>query len=422
MKEPAPWRAGVATIPITPEERMWLAGWAARREPASGKAMELFAKALALEDAKGQRAVIVTADLLAIPRALAQAVAARVQTNWKLTRQSLLFNVSHTHTAPEVRPDKIPFFEIPREYASKIAPYVCSLSEKLTKIIGASLEKLQPAALDVRRTRVAFVQNRRPGGGPSATEVPILTLNEKSGQPLALVFGLACHNLTLPPTFCQYHGDYAGVAMRELQQSVPGATALFLTGAGADQDPMPRGSVELAEAHGTTLADAVQRALADEGRPITGALNVGFEEVSLDFQLIPSLESLEADVASNDIPRARKAKFLLDALSRKTPFSKCYPCPVQVLKLGQELLLIGLGGEPVLDYALQFQQEFKRPLVWVAGYCNDVFGYLPNRRILREGGYEGGRSLFWSALPAPFEEKVEDRIVDSVRRLVRQVG
>ena len=52
------------------------------------------------------------------------------------------------------------------------------------------------------------------------------------------------------------------------------------------------------------------------------------------------------------------------------------------------------------------------PLVWVAGYCNDMFGYVPTRRVQAEGGYEGGRANLWSWIPAPFTDDVEDRITD----------
>src|SRR5262245_14568191 len=120
----ASWQAGAASVAITPTEPMWLAGWAARRQPASGKSMDLFAKALALEDAEGERLVLVTADLIAIPRELAAKIASKANARWGLPRERMLFNASHTHTGPEVRPDKVPFFEIPPEFAAKIEPYV----------------------------------------------------------------------------------------------------------------------------------------------------------------------------------------------------------------------------------------------------------------------------------------------------------
>jgi hypothetical protein len=398
---------------------MWLAGWAARREPATRKATELFVKALALEDSTAQRTVIVAADLLAIPRAFALAVASRVQARFQIPRERLLFNASHTHTAPEVRPDKVPFFQVPAEFALKIEPYVQGLEDQFVATISAALQNLRPARLSFHRTKVAFVQNRRSATGPADPEVPVLQVTTPEGQPRAILFGLACHNLVLPPSFCQYHGDFAGLAQQRLQGSFPGATALFLSGAGADQDPAPRGTLELAQQHGQTLATEIDQALARQGQPLAGPLHAAFEEVALDFSPLPSIQALQADLQTNDPPRQRKAAFLLQAISNGQPFDNSYPCPVQVLGFGEDLLLFGLGGEPVVDYALQLRSEFAGPAVWVAGYCNDGFGYLPTRRVLREGGYEGTRSLLWSALPTPFMETTEERVIESCRRLVR---
>ena len=56
--------------------------------------------------------------------------------------------------------------------------------------------------------------------------------------------------------------------------------------------------------------------------------------------------------------------------------------------------------------------------MWVAGYCNDVFGYVPSLRVLREGGYEGGDAMIYYGRPGPFTDQVEDLIVREVRRLM----
>ena len=412
------WKAGVASTVITPADTMWLAGWAARREPASGTAMELFAKALALEDACGERVVIVTADLIAIPRDVATAVAASIQQLHGLPRERLLFNASHTHTGPEVRPDKVPFFEIPAEFAARIAPYVAQLEAKLTTVVAAAIVQLASATLHVHQARAGFAANRRSPGGPVDHEVPIVAVHRPDETLLAILFGYACHNLTLPPTCCEYHGDYAGVAQVLLEKQFEGATALFLAGAGADQNPSPRGSLELAQLHGSALATAVAQRLSQNARAISGSLRVAFEEAKLDLQPLPSPEILRADLASDDPPRRRKAGYLLAALTGKRPLANRVACPVQVLQLGSELLLIALGGEPVADYAQRFKADFAGPLVWVAGYSNDLFGYLPSRRIQQEGGYEGGRATLWSALPTPLAETAEERVVETVRRLV----
>jgi hypothetical protein len=164
----------------------------------------------------------------------------------------------------------------------------------------------------------------------------------------------------------------------------------------------------------------VQRSFENPRRAVSGQLSVSFREALLDFAPLPAVETLAVDLRSGDSPQRRKAEFLLSALREKRPLPVSYPCPVQVLRFGNELLLIALGGEPTVEYALQFKARFAGSLVWVAGYCNDMFGYLPTQRIQREGGYEAGRAMLWSALPGPFTETVEERVVETVRRLVEE--
>ena len=73
------WRAGVAVAVITPAKSMMLAGFGSRTKPSEGTATELHAKALALKDSRGTRLVIVTTDLIRIPRPLRDRVEARVK-------------------------------------------------------------------------------------------------------------------------------------------------------------------------------------------------------------------------------------------------------------------------------------------------------------------------------------------------------
>ena len=67
VQEPTNWKAGIASTAITPDEPMWMAGYAARNKPSEGKIHDLNAKVLILEDAQSTRLVIVTVDLIGIP-------------------------------------------------------------------------------------------------------------------------------------------------------------------------------------------------------------------------------------------------------------------------------------------------------------------------------------------------------------------
>ena len=77
-----------------------------------------------------------------------------------------------------------------------------------------------------------------------------------------------------------------------------------------------------------------------------------------------------------------------------------------------------LGGEVVVDYALRIKTELLDTRVWVAGYANDVMAYIPSRRVLLEGGYEGKTAMVYYGLPTAWAEDVEQRIVTAVKRSV----
>ena len=51
------WKAGIAKVAITPNEPMWMAGFAARTHASEGKLHDIWAKALAIQDANGKQAV-----------------------------------------------------------------------------------------------------------------------------------------------------------------------------------------------------------------------------------------------------------------------------------------------------------------------------------------------------------------------------
>src|SRR5205809_5827058 len=94
------WKAGLATVKITPEKPVPMAGYASRTKPFDKVEQDIYAKALALEDRRGYRAILMTTDLLGLPRAIAEPVCERIEQKTKLTRGQILLNSAHTHSAP----------------------------------------------------------------------------------------------------------------------------------------------------------------------------------------------------------------------------------------------------------------------------------------------------------------------------------
>jgi neutral ceramidase len=429
------WKAGVATIVITPAEPMWMAGYAARDKPSEGKINDLHAKALALEDEHGTRLVIVTVDLLGIPRATRDWLAEHVKESYKLEPQALLLNASHTHSGPVLREAKYSIYGntlygLSPEQIQQNNKYVDELQEKLLELIGKAIENMAPAKLGYTHGRAGFAMNRRlptergfqnsPNpDGPVDHDVPVLRIDGQDGKLRAVLFGYACHNTTLSGyEFC---GDYAGFAQEYIEQAHPGTTAMFMAGCGGDQNPYPRGgpnTLDYCKQHGRALANGVEAALAPRARPVTGQIQAAIDTVTLDFVPTPSREQLETSAKSENKYVRRHAQVLLEELEKNGKIRTTYPYLVQVVRFGDDLTMVALAGEVVVDYSLRLKSELLGRAVWVAAYSNDVFGYVPSLRVLKEGGYEAGDAMLYTDLPGPFAPSVEELIVTKVHELV----
>jgi hypothetical protein len=217
--------------------------------------------------------------------------------------------------------------------------------------------------------------------------------------------------------FC---GDYAGYAQEYLEADHPGVTALFMAGCGGDQNPFPRGTLDRAKQHGRALANAVEAALLPKPRPVAGPLKVAFEETTLQFVPL-SREQLVQMGMSKTIYDVRRSKLLLAELEKNGQLKSKLSYPVQVLQFGQDLTLVALAGETVVDYSLRLKKEISGNPLWVAGYCNDVFGYVPSARVQKEGGYEPVGSTLYSILPGPLAPNTEEQVVSKVMELVGRV-
>jgi neutral ceramidase len=397
---------------------------------------DLYAKAMALEDAQGTRLVIVTIDLIGVPRPLRDWLQQQVNRCYGLSPQNLLLNASHTHCGPVVRETRYSIYGntlygLSPEQIQQSNKYVDNLQQKLLHLIGQAIEKLAPARLAYTHARAGFAMNRRwksEGGyrispnpdGPVDHDVPVLRVDSPDGKLLrAVLFGYACHCTTL--SFYKFCGDYAGFAQEYIEQAHTETTALFVAGCGGDQNPYPRGgphALDYCKQHGRALANGVEAALTPRARPVAGPIRAALDTVTLDFAQPPSREQIEERAKSDDKYERRHAEVLLQELEQNGAIRTTYPYLVQVVRFGDDLTIVALAGEVVVDYSLRLKSELTGPALWVAGYSNDVFGYVPSVRVLGEGGYEGGGAMRYTDLPGPFAPSIEERIVNKVHELI----
>ena len=415
----AEFKAGTARIDITPRAPIWLAGYDSRSRPSEGVAHPLWAKALAIEDSRGGRVVILTADSIGLPRSITDFVAARVEKEYGLDRSRLLFNSSDTHSGPVVRLGFTTFQWTPDD-RRVLEEYRRELTENLFSAIGAALGDLAPAQLSYSSGRANFAANRRsPKGGVVDPDVPVLRVALAGGTLKAVLFGYACQNVALPPASYEISGDYAGFAQIEIEKDYPGVTAMFLMLCGADQEPKPAGAPEAANQHGHELAAEVKRVLSGNSKPLRGPLSAAFENIDLDFAL-HSRATYEEELKGSDPARVRRARAMLAAYDARQPLRQIQ-YPIQAVRFGGGLTILALGGETVVEYALHAKRDHPGDLI-VAGYSNDVMSYIPTQPMLREGGYEPVESMIGYGLPGPYSNDIEERIASGIRQVMRRVG
>jgi hypothetical protein len=424
------WKAGATKVDITPAGPIWMAGYAKRDKTSEGIRKNIHVVALALQDETGRTSVLMTFDLVKIGRDWGTAITDRCQKEFGLSRDHVVLNSSHSHSGP-VTGYAAPFYlamtpadvEVERRYTRELV-------DKSVEAVGQAIRNLSPATLEFGQGLAAIAVNRRRVRlrslpGPVDQDVPVLCVRGPNGELRAIVVGYACHATALGDY--QISADWPGYAKEEIEKTHPGAIALFVQGCGADANPLPRYqgtdpamlhySVELAQMYGKILAAAVEMELHEKMTPLVGPLRTAYETV--DVPLRPaSREELQAALAGSDRLQSAAAKQLLAQMDKDGKLPDQYPYPVEVWQFGHGLKFIALSGEVVVDYALRLKAQYGWDTTWVAGYSNDVFGYIPSVRVLREGGYEGGDAN--KDLGGPFGPAVEEIIVEKVGDLMKR--
>jgi neutral ceramidase len=424
-------QVGVGRIQITPERPIYLSGYASRKKPMEGVKQQIWAKALAFSDKKNGKFVVVTTDLIGMSRTLSERVGAEVEKKYGLRRAQLMINSSHTHSGPTVRDNLETMFDLSPEQKQAIVDYGNGLVAKLVTVVGAALGDLQPAEVEIGHGAGSFAMNRRLNvkgeiknslnpTGPVDQDVPVFKITTPDGKLRAVLFGYACHNTTLGGDLYLVHGDYAGVAQAEIEAKNPGVTALFMLLCGADANPQPRGTYELVEKHGKSLAAEVSRVLGAPMKKIGGPLKASWHQAELTFAPHTRAQ-FEEELKGTNWFKQRRAEVMLRAYDARKPVNTI-PYPVQAFRFGKDLTLVGMGGEVVVDFALRIKKEFPSEDTIVAGYTNDVMSYIVSKRVLKEGGYEPVDSQIYYGNPGPYSDNIEEEVMGAVYKALNKVG
>ncbi len=427
------WKTGFAKVKITPSEPMWMSGYAPRL--AREKIHNLWAKVLVLEAADGNRGVLITCDVCGFSKVTYESIVAGLERACGLKREQIMLTCTHTHTGPALREClHVCWPWEDREARQFVERYSLDLESKIVETVRQAISKMEPATIHATEGTTDFAVNRRnnkeaevPGirergeslRGPVDHSIPILAIRSPQGKLRTLVFGYACHATTLALT--EWSGDYPGFAMLALERLQPGAEAMFFQGCGADQNPIPRRTIDLCRKYGEMLAAGVNDAISKPMRPLSPKFRSSFNFAVLKFQSPLTQEYLKEKAAEKS-PQGALAVRYLQQLAEGRPLATNHDYAIQAWKLGEEQLWVSLSGEVVVDYSLKYKEKYG-PHTWVNGFAHDLVCYVPSTRILREGGGQEVGVPWDYGLPArEWNDEIEQRIDAAVEQVVRTVN
>lgn len=421
---------GVASVDITPSYPVLQGGFGQRTTPSEGVLDPVMAKALHLRvGATGGSVVpggllLVTADLICMPAAVADPVAAAISARTGLDPARICISASHTHSGP-----------LPADGggAAGVERYHRELVDALIDVGVRAVDSVRPVRVGWANGRVDVLLNRRTRGTPNHVDdrVPVLrVVDDADGRDLAVLFGVGCHPVTLGWDNPSISADFPGVAQRAVEAARPGITAMFVNGTEGNVVPVtspnrdaldPRGYAggTLADTHriGTALAEEVLRVLPG----IAVDPYVAVDAVREDLLLTPRNAELDLEAAARRLAAAdavlaealgpdfdvRAAGHLWALASRHVVDTDCdevtmrrlmVACcehlglrmriargprlapvrvPVQVLRIGG-LELLALPGEVLVEVGDAWRERAGHDGAHIVGLANAHLRYLPH--------------------------------------------
>lgn len=428
------WRVGLARVKITPGGPIAMCGYG--NAVSTGVLDDLYAKAMVIEDLSGQRGVLLTADLLFFRAPFAEALCKQISAKTGLERRQILLNGSHTHAGPVFGikdPDRA---NLTPEQRKAVDDYTAKLRSRLVDVVDHALADMEPATIAWGIGRAgSFVMNRRrlddrgkcKGMGPNPDgpvdrDVPVFRIDWPCGRMRAVVFGCACHAVTLDGANRKISGDYPSFAQQYVETQHPDVQAMFVVGCAADANTHPRGGpnqVQFVRQHGESLGREVCRVLDSPLEPVSGPLRAELRWTDLPLETTYTREQLEHIAATGLFWHVRNARAMLEMLDRNEPLPAHYRAPIALWQFSDDLTLVGLPGEPVVEYVGMLRQALGPERLWIAGFANESFGYLPTAKILAQGGHE---TIGLTLDIGLFSPSVEDVVVNTVRQLARKAG
>ena len=389
---------GAAAADITPPVGIAMGGYWGRRSGATHIRDRLMAKALVCGQ-EAARIALVAVDLVGLDADAVRGIREKIRRATGIEDAAIMVCASHTHAGPLT----FPF----RGMGRIDCYYLEQIADAVVEAVVAAAADSRPGRLYYARPPVQIGINRREphpqgtriGQNPAGPVVPyahVLRFVTTDGTGVTL-FNHACHPVILGHDNLQISGDFAGAAVRHIEEQTVDR-ALFINGACGDVNPrITGGSFADVEALGQALGQAMLEG-RDAAVPLeTSAISWAHERLDLPLQPPPTRWRAEVEklkwhlrtrlARGSEVAKAQFewAMAMCKWVRAGSERARVQPFEIQALALG-ELVLLGVEGELFARYQLDLEAAHG-PAV-LCGFANGCIGYVPTADEYARGGYE----------------------------------
>jgi hypothetical protein len=426
-------KLGTAEVDITPPLPIYLGGYGDRQLPAQKIATPLQAQIFILGG--DEKYIIITADIIAVPRPLVQKIKQKVKTLTDIAEENIIISCSHTHSGPALRRYLLqenlkssPTSPIPEIIATN-ENYENWLIDTLTGGVYKAAKQLEKVKLATAFTPSLDIGRSRREPKKELTNKALVLAFQNNHQVIkGILFNYACHPTVLGADILSVAPDYPGAARKIINKAYPKAVTGFLNGACADiSTRFTRREQNLAEVNrlGYLLG----------GQIVSNISNLNFEETDIEiaarqiefkaqFREFPSEEELNLTIKDCQQnldkiiegeklpPEKRKIKTDLQGAQKLKKFNQLKnklerDVELNIWQLGP-VNIVTIPGELFFTLGAKIKQEAPGQKTIIAGYTNGYLGYIPTAKTYTEGGYE--------ALSTPLAKGTGEQIATAISK------
>jgi hypothetical protein len=442
-------KAGLYTSDITPDYGVYLGGFLHRTEKCDSIEDPLFLRILALEDDKGCRVLLITADLHLFPIDFSWRIRFWARKTYDIPYSAVILNTSHTHYGPLLA------YDYWINWNKSNLQFVTDLELEIRNGIESALTDLVPCAIDSGIMASDIGINRRlrlPGSDQVGTDMrpnedgyydpdlPILAIYDENREHLkGLFYSYACHptSQNIPGISADYPGAIALALSEIYDESVH---TLFAQGAGANiktrfYDPETRyfrgATKDELQSLGQKVANNIKEFVAsDKMTPIVLDLKHAESvfEVPYDLSQVKSIDEYmemmdEEDPLECQIPEVNKGflSYMIERIRTDT-MPKGNDLHMTMVKLCDEIQIIGMSCEIAAELGRMVKDLFPDQKTIFLGYCYEDDYYVPSKSMILEGGYETDRSRYLGLHPGRYILEIDDIIKRNALELNGQLS